>query len=201
MMENNVKEWLGKNGELFLKDICIKKNQVVLDFGCGAGYYTIPAAKVVGKEGKVYALDKDREVLNQLTQTAESEGLKNIVSIGNQSGELKINLEKEPIDAILLYDILHYLDVMERNKIYNEFYRVLKTDALLSVYPKHNKLDDPLWNLSDMLLEDVIKEIEGAKFNFKGQFYKKLIHDDNYNMGYILNFTKGKKGDGYDRSK
>jgi hypothetical protein len=41
-----------------------------------------------------------------------------------------------------------------------------------------------------MQLEDVIKEIENTKFHFEERFYKKLIHDDDYGMGYILSFTK-----------
>ena len=108
----------------------------------------------------------------------------------SQPANLKINLKDESVDVILLYDVLHYMDVTERNKIYKESYRVLKNDAFLSVYPKHNKLDEPLWNLSNMQLENVIKKIESAKFNFERQFYKKLIHDNNCNTGYILNFTK-----------
>jgi hypothetical protein len=79
---------------------------------------------------------------------------------------------------------------VEREKMYVECHRILKNGALLSVYPKHNKSDEPLWNLSDMQLEDITKEIEDVKFKFEGQFHKNLIHDDNYNMGYILNFTK-----------
>jgi len=189
-MEVDVKGWLKEVGKVFLKDIGIEERQVVLDFGCNVGHYTIPAAKVVGEKGKVYAVDNDIKSLNELMQTAEIEGLKNIVSMHSHSAELKINLKDKSVDVVLLYDILHYMNVTERNKIYNESYRVLKTDALLSVYPKHNKLDEPLWNLSDMQLEDVIKEIESAKFHFDGKFYKKLIHDNNYNMGYILTFTK-----------
>ena len=189
-MEADVKEWLKEAGKVFLKDIGIKKGHIVLDFGCRVGHYTIPAAKVVGKQGRVYAMDKDIESLNELMRTAKTEGLKNIVPMHSQSAELKINLKDESVDLVLLYDILHYMDVTERSKIYNESYRVLKNDALLSVYPKHNKLDEPLWNLSDMQLEDVIKEIESAKFHFDGKFYKKLIHDNSYNMGYTLTFIK-----------
>ena len=47
-----------------LKDVGIKAGQVVLDFGCGSGTYTVPAARTVGDKGKVYALDKDSKVLN-----------------------------------------------------------------------------------------------------------------------------------------
>ena len=164
VMTTEIERWIREEGKVFLEDIGIRKAQRVLDFGCGAGTYTIPVAKVVGKEGKVYALDKDREVLNQLEQTAKSEGLKNIVSIVDQSEELKINLEDESIDAMLLYDILHYLQPEKRRRVYENGYRILKTGAILSVYPKHCKSDEPLWNLSNMELEDVIEEIKSANF-------------------------------------
>jgi ubiquinone/menaquinone biosynthesis C-methylase UbiE len=189
-MNTDVKEWLDERGMAFLSDIGIRKGHIVSDFGCGEGHYTIPAAKVVGKRGKVYAVDKDRDSLNELMRTAKGEGLKNIVPMYNPSEDLKIDLRDESVDVFLLYDLLHYMGTTERDKIYKESHRVLKADALLSVYPKHNKLDEPLWNLSDMRLEDVIEEIEGTQFHFEGKLYRKLIHDDNYNMGYILMFKK-----------
>ena len=191
-METDVKEWLRENGIIFLKNTGIKEGQVILDFGCGVGHYTIPAAKVVGEKGKVYAADNDIKSLNELMGTAKRENLNNIVPMHSQT-KLKINLTDESVDVVLFYDVLHYMDVTERNKIYNESRRILKTSALLSVYPKHNKLDEPLSNLSDMQSEDIIKEIESAKFHFEGKSYKKLIHDNNYNMGYILNFRKSKE--------
>jgi ubiquinone/menaquinone biosynthesis C-methylase UbiE len=189
-MEADVKEWLKENGRLFLEDIGIREGQAILDYGCNVGHYTIPAARVAGKEGKVYALDKDMGPLNELTRMARTEGLRNVVLIHGQTAELKIRLKDESVDVVLLYDVLHYMDAAERKKIYDESHRILKIDGLLSVYPKHYKLDEPLWNLSDVELEYVIKEIESAKFHFERQLYKQLIHDNNYNAGYILNFTK-----------
>jgi precorrin-6B methylase 2 len=83
-METDIEKWLEGDGEIFLKDIGVRKGQLMLNFGCGVGHYTIPAAKVVGKEGKVYAVDKDREALDKLTQIAESKGLSNIFIIRSQ---------------------------------------------------------------------------------------------------------------------
>jgi len=188
-MESDVKKWLKKDGEIFLKSIGVEAGQVILDYGCGAGHYTIPAAKIVGREGKVYAIDRDDDTLDRLMWAAESEGLKNIVPI-ETSEESKIDLEDGSIDVVLLYDVLHFMDIDERRKLYSMVHRILKTGALLSVYPKHHKLDEPLWKFSDMRLEDVIKEIEMANFYLDGKDHKRLIHDDNYDSGYILSFTK-----------
>jgi len=49
-----------------LEKIGVSRGQIVLDFGCGSGTYTIPTAKIAGEPGKVYALDKDRQVLETL---------------------------------------------------------------------------------------------------------------------------------------
>jgi len=191
-MKTDIGKWLAKDGKKFLKEIGVKKDQVVLDFGCSVGHYTIPVAKVVGKEGKVYAVDKDREALIQLMQIAKSEGLENIVPI-TTSGEFKINLENNSADVVLLYDILHYMSRKERRELFFDVYRVLKIGGLLSIYPKHYKSDEPLWELSDIELESLIEEIENANFCFKCKILKKLIHDNNYDTGYILNFIKNEK--------
>jgi len=168
-MESDVKRWIKVDGETFLKEIGIKRGQIVLDFGCGAGHYTIPAAKVVGKEGKVYAMDKDSEVLSKLIQLVKSEELKNIEPMKTQ-GELKIKLKDESVDVVLLFDVLHYME--QRRKILDEVHRVLKQGALLSVYPKHRKLDDPLWAFASMGLGDIIREIEASNFYFEENPFK-----------------------------
>lgn len=36
-----------------LRNVGINRGQLVLDFGCGSGTYTIPAAKIVGEQGRV----------------------------------------------------------------------------------------------------------------------------------------------------
>jgi ubiquinone/menaquinone biosynthesis C-methylase UbiE len=187
-METNIKRWLKEDGKIFLKEIGIKKGQVILDFGCGAGHYTIPAAKIVGNQGKVYAVDKEDEVLDELMQTTQKESLENIKPI-RIKGEVGISeLKSVCCDAALLYDIIHL--VSDRKKLYREIYRILKAGGFLSIYPKHYQLDSPGWGLKDMSLEDIIEEVEKANFHFEIKFFKRLMHDDTFDKGYILNFRK-----------
>jgi ubiquinone/menaquinone biosynthesis C-methylase UbiE len=189
-MGNSVKRWLEEGGEKFLRAIGIKQGQLIVDFGCGAGHYTIPAAKIVGKRGTVYAIDKDNSALDQVMQRAKSENLNNIIPL-NTLGTVKIDLEDETIDVVLLYDVLHYRDIDERKELYSEVHRILRPSALLSVYPKHHKLDWPLWNLAEKTIEEIINEIEGSHFYLCDKHVRKLlIHDNDYNQGQILNFRK-----------
>ena len=187
-MQTDLEKWLAGEGEKFLKRLGFKEGQTILDFGCGSGHYTIPAARVVGKEGKAYALEKDSEALDTLSRLAKSQGLENIILLKTLE-ELKIDLNNESVDAILFYDVLHYMNAKERREIYEKVYKMLKRDGFLSVYPKHNKSDEPSWNFSDMKLEDIIKEIESANFKLESKYFEKLLHDDNYNKGFVLNFT------------
>jgi len=181
--EQHVKNWIQHEGKQFLRAIGVKEGQIVLDFGCGAGHYAIPAARIAEK---VYAVDENEGALDELIDAVKSEKLGNIVPIKASKNRLK----NEFFDVILLYDILHYINQEERKKLYGEIHRILKVNGLLSVYPKHHKEDEPLWNLANMCLEGMIREIESANFYLEKKYFKKLLHDNHYVMGSVLNFRK-----------
>jgi len=178
-METDVEKWFKEEGEKVLKEVGIKKDNIILDFGCGAGTYSLPAAKIIGKRGKVFALDKSRIKLNELMSKAKSDGLDNIKTM-ETSGKLKIPPHDRSFDMVMLYDILHsyYFSLSERKKLLKEVYRVLKSGGLLSVYPEH------------MELEEIKKEIEEANFHFERKYFKTLIHEDRHINTYVLNFRK-----------
>jgi ubiquinone/menaquinone biosynthesis C-methylase UbiE len=163
-----------------LKGLGINKGQIVLDFGCGSGTYTVPAARIVGERGKVYALDKDKETLDRLMKEAKSAGLKNIERIGT-SGELEFGLADKSIDMVLLFDVFHHFYFPEkkaRKKLLKEIHRILKTDGLISVWPKHMESE----------AED---EIESADFYLEREYSGTLIHDNHdREKGQILIFRK-----------
>lgn len=184
-MKSDVEIWLEAEGANFLRKIGLKPGDWVLDFGCSSGYYSIPAAQVVGEKGGVYALDKENNKLSQLREKAEEKGLSNIET-HITDGELKVDLPDQSVNVILAYDVLHYLD--RREKLLAEFDRVLKKEGLLSVYPKHHKDDYPLSNFARLSLEEIIKEIERGGFSLQEKFFERLIHDEKFNRGYVLNF-------------
>mgnify|MGYP000912736447 CR=1 FL=1 len=46
----------------------LTKNDIFIDIGCGIGYFSIPASKIVGPKGKVFALDTSKEMLEELNR-------------------------------------------------------------------------------------------------------------------------------------
>jgi len=188
-MNNELDKWEREQGVEFLRNIGIRDNQTVLDFGARVGRYSIPTAIAVGKKGLVYSIDKDQEALNRLKQKAISLNLENIKIIKN-SGEVKFKLKDKSVDAVLLYDVLHYMNNATRKTLYTQTHRVLKSNGLLSVYPKHVLDDNPLDELKEFSLDDVKQEVQESSFTFEEKYCGTISHDDGLNWGCVLNFRK-----------
>jgi ubiquinone/menaquinone biosynthesis C-methylase UbiE len=187
---NDVQRWTKHEGVKYIKELGISAGQVIIDFGCNAGHYTIPAAMVVGSEGTVYAIDKEQTAIDQLIKTAQNERLDNIIPI--VSSKPAICLPATSIDAVFIYDVLHYLNTDERKNLFKSVNTVLKDDGILSVFPKHNQLDQPMWHLAELRIDDIVREIESNHFILLKKADKRLIHDDSLETGIVINFIKSK---------
>jgi len=185
--QEEMERWERNAGVEFLEKIGLESGHVVFDFGSRVGHYTIPAAIVVGEEGMVYAVDKEPDVLNELEKKAGILGLVNITTI-ETNGEVGFNIESRSLDAVLLYDVLHYLEGNVRKTLYRELHRMLKPDGLLSVYPKHMKEDHPLDEFKKLHTKDLKKEIIMSGFRFVREYRGFISHDDSLIPGFILNF-------------
>ena len=122
-----------------LGEVDIKPGSTVLDYGCGTGSYTIPAARSVGPSGKVYALDIHPLAVQQIQNAAAKKGLNNIETILT---DCATGLENESVDTAFLYDVFHVLNNPE--DVIAELHRVLKPNAVLSFSDHHMKENDIL---------------------------------------------------------
>ena len=107
----------------------VKEGQIFMDYGCGTGSFTIPAARIVGTKGKVYALDYFPRQLELVEEKSGKEGLSNIETIPSDS---KTGLPDESIDVVWMCDVLH--EVKERRAVLEELHRVLKRGGVLAIY-------------------------------------------------------------------
>jgi ubiquinone/menaquinone biosynthesis C-methylase UbiE len=78
----------------------------VADLGAGTGVFTVPIAKVVGDEGKVYAIDVDSGLLAIVSSKAKAEGFANVETVVAGATDPRL---PEPVDLLFLCDTLHHL--------------------------------------------------------------------------------------------
>jgi ubiquinone/menaquinone biosynthesis C-methylase UbiE len=60
--------------------IGLSAGMVFVDVGCGEGYFAIPAARIAGPDGKVYAADINADAVAALREQARAEGLTNLTA-------------------------------------------------------------------------------------------------------------------------
>ncbi|MDO8674825.1 MAG: class I SAM-dependent methyltransferase [Candidatus Omnitrophota bacterium] len=99
-----------------------------VEFGCGYGTFTIPAAKII--QGTIYALDIEEGMISATKKEAEKEGLKNVNTVLCDFVAEGIGLETESVDYVMLFNILHIDDpeIMLR-----EAWRILKPAGKLGI--------------------------------------------------------------------
>jgi len=117
-----------------LKEVGIKPGFHVLDYGCGPGSYIIPLAELVGKSGKIYALDIHPLAIQMIQNIASRRQLTNVETI---CSDCKTGLPDNSLDVVLLYDTFH--DLSDPNGVLEELQRVLKPNRILSFSDHHMK--------------------------------------------------------------
>lgn len=115
-----------------LRDSGVERGQAVLDYGCGIGSFSIPAAGMVGDEGVVYALDIHPLATAAVEKRAREAGCTNVKTI---TSDRETGLADESVDVVLLYDVFH--SVEDKEGVQTELHRVLKPGGRLSVMPDH----------------------------------------------------------------
>jgi len=124
------------NPQRRLKKIPLKAGMAVVDYGCGPGRYTLPAARLVGSKGKVFAVDIQPLAINTIKEKAARESLTNIEAILVDS--YNTGIQGSSIDLLLFIDTLHQIG--DCDALFGEIHRLLKQDGLIFMDPGHMKM-------------------------------------------------------------
>ncbi len=113
-----------------LKQITVQAGMRVADLGCGTGYMSFEAGRMVGEKGVVYAVDVQKDVLAQVDKEARLEGLQNVQTIWSDLeivGATKI--ETGTIDIAMMVNVL--FQVPDKKSVFGEARRLLKPNGTL----------------------------------------------------------------------
>jgi arsenite methyltransferase len=103
----------------------IKKGDLVLDLGSGAGNDVFVARKIVGETGKVTGLDMTEEMIKKAERNKEKLALENVDFV---FGEIEnMPLPDHTFDVVISNCVLNL--VPDKTKEFSEIFRVLKNDG------------------------------------------------------------------------
>jgi len=91
-----------------LRRLGLREGEVAADVGCGVGYFTIPAAQIVGDKGWVYALDTSEEMLEELRGRLRQLGVRNVEP--RRSEETNLGLPAGQVGFAFVSNVLHEVE-------------------------------------------------------------------------------------------
>ncbi|MEI7941562.1 MAG: class I SAM-dependent methyltransferase [Candidatus Riflemargulisbacteria bacterium] len=165
------------NPVLALKDIGLKEGDCFLDFGCGPGFFTVPASQIVTKRGKVFALDIFEEMLQEVAN-ANLSAPAELVKLYDSN----IPLSDEIANLVFLAFVLH--EVTEKKEIVSELYRTTKVNGKIAIIE---------WNETNTEkgpeVSERVSSMETMNLLMQAG-YKDIVHKDINSYHYLIQGTK-----------
>ncbi len=157
--------------------LAIRDGSAVADIGAGSGWFTVRAARRVGPQGLVYAVEINEEYVNHIKSRAEKESFSNIRAIlGKEDDPL---LPAASVDSILLLKTYH--EFAKPLTMLRAMHKALRRDGLLGIIDRNGTGDD-----HGLDRDAVVKEASRAGFSLVGEH--DFVKPDN--MDYFLVFRK-----------
>jgi ubiquinone/menaquinone biosynthesis C-methylase UbiE len=106
--------------------------QSVLEIGCGTGFFTLPAARLIGEQGSLVAMDILSESVELVSRKVEAAELQNVSVVKGDA--MDTGLGTESFNTVLLFGVIP-APMLPLTRLLPEMYRVLKAEGSLAVWP------------------------------------------------------------------
>ena len=138
------------NSEEILRPYVVEGN-TILDIGPGMGYFSIPLARIVGKNGKVIAADIQPKMLMALRKRSERAGVEQqIITHLCKADSLGLNMQ---FDFVLAFWMVH--EVPNHLAFFEEIKSLLKP-------PGKFLLSEPILHVNQAMYEKTVKTAESV---------------------------------------
>jgi ubiquinone/menaquinone biosynthesis C-methylase UbiE len=107
----------------------LRPGQRVLEVGCGPGFFTLPAAEIVGQDGSLTSLDISPSAVAHVQQKVAEAGVTNVEILLADAADT--GLPAESFDLIFVFGLGHV--VGDPGHMWAELHRLLKPGGTLSI--------------------------------------------------------------------
>jgi len=154
--------------EVTLEKLHLQKGDIVADVGCGIGYFSIPAAVIVGEMGKVYAMDISDEMLSEVQERAKVNNVANIEIVKTLENSLLV--ADESITYAFICNVLHetenvsnFLEEVKRVLLWKGKLAIIewiKQESHIGPPMNHRIAEEELLNILNNMHFKVIEKID-----------------------------------------
>ncbi len=130
VMESRLRRWLF-DPRRTLRGADLKPEQVVLEVGCGTGFFTLLAAEMIGDDGHLIAMDPLSDFVKRVSEKVKDAGLKNVEVIRRDA--LNTRLASASVDVVLLFGVVPY-PTIPLSRLLPEMHRILRQEGTLAVW-------------------------------------------------------------------
>jgi ubiquinone/menaquinone biosynthesis C-methylase UbiE len=127
----------------FFRELDLKQEITFLDVASGWGAYSLAAADIIGRDGRIYAVDLWEEGISSLRKEADAKGIQNLQAFVSNAAE-NIPVEDGCVDVCLMATVLHdfVADKVEQ-QVMKEVLRVMKSEGTLAIVEFYKKEGPP----------------------------------------------------------
>ncbi len=148
-LDNRIRRWI-QNPRKILEHY-IEKGMVVLDIGCGPGFFSIDMAHMVGRSGRVIAADLQEGMLKKIRDKIQGTELENRITL-HKCEPNKIAVS-EHVDFVLLFYMVH--EVPHVDAFFSEIEAILKPNGKVFMV-------EPPFHVSKKAFENTIRKTNDA---------------------------------------
>jgi SAM-dependent methyltransferase len=145
---------------LLMRNMDIQPTDTIADIGAGSGYHVFQMASLA-KEGLVYAVDIQEEMLNAISRKQQQRGVSNVELV--RGSEESTNLPGHSVDKVLMVDVYHEFSFPR--ELMESIRKALRPDGKL--YLIEYRGEDPkvpIKKLHKMTEAQAVMELEAAGF-------------------------------------
>ncbi len=128
IMHDNPLLTLIKNPYHLLAAAGLKPGQKVLEVGCGPGFFTIPAAKIIGENGMCYAVDVNPRAVKRVEEKMKRAGMTNIRTITGNAAEC--GLHDGSIDLAFVFGLRYIAGGLDN--LVTAMHHIIKAGGVLA---------------------------------------------------------------------
>jgi ubiquinone/menaquinone biosynthesis C-methylase UbiE len=108
----------------------VREGMTVLEIGPGMGYYSLPLARMVGRNGRVICVDVQEKMLQSLRRRASKAGLLDrITTVVASQDSLHLEAYQSSVDFVFVFAVVH--EVPDQGRLFEEAHRAMKPEGLL----------------------------------------------------------------------